>query len=236
VAAGNVTRFRRSDPDRIVRSRRPAHPAIVTVDDFTDVQLRRRSRAAEPLRGAQPGSWFARPGGPPRNAYLPEAAVLEQLNHWLCRLFAPENVDQTVTALLASQHGHAHHEKANDQQARKRHADAEASIRRFQAAIEAGIDPAALVDAVNRALAQRDAARAELDNEPVPHGLNEAEIRAMVDYLGDVGASLNGADPAKLETLYEALRLEMVYDAEQRAVDVVIRPARRGSARVRGGT
>jgi len=31
VAAGHVTRFRRSSPDRIVRSRQPAHPAIVAL-------------------------------------------------------------------------------------------------------------------------------------------------------------------------------------------------------------
>jgi hypothetical protein len=144
-------------------------------------------------------------------------------------------IDKTVATLVASQNNHAHHERATDHEvAKKRHADAEASIRRFQAAIKAGIDPAALVEAVNQALAQRDAARAELDNAPAPDGLSEAEIRAMVDYLGDVGASLNEADPTKLGNLYEALRLEMVYVAAERAVDVAIRPARRGSARVRG--
>jgi len=46
VGAGHVIRFRRSSPDCIVRSRRPAHAAIVSVDDFVSVQLLRRSRAA----------------------------------------------------------------------------------------------------------------------------------------------------------------------------------------------
>lgn len=44
VSAGHVVRFRRARPDRIVRSRVPAHPAIVSVQDFIDVQLLRRSR------------------------------------------------------------------------------------------------------------------------------------------------------------------------------------------------
>jgi hypothetical protein len=43
----------------------------------------------------------------------------------------------------------------------KRLADAEARPRRFQAAIASGVDPAALVDAINEAQAQRAAARAE---------------------------------------------------------------------------
>jgi hypothetical protein len=46
VAAGHVTRFRRAAPDRIVRSREPAHPTIISVEDFTEVQLLRRSRAS----------------------------------------------------------------------------------------------------------------------------------------------------------------------------------------------
>jgi hypothetical protein len=44
VAAGYVIRFRRGSPDRVVRSREIAHPPVVTVEDFTHVQLARRSR------------------------------------------------------------------------------------------------------------------------------------------------------------------------------------------------
>ncbi|WP_249228217.1 recombinase family protein [Kutzneria sp. CA-103260] len=51
VAADFVVRFRRSTPGRLVRSRVPAHPAIIDVADFTLVQLRRRSRATGDGRG-----------------------------------------------------------------------------------------------------------------------------------------------------------------------------------------
>lgn len=51
VAAGHVVRFRKSAPDRIVRSRRPAHPEIVSVEEFTQVQLLRKSRAAGGMCG-----------------------------------------------------------------------------------------------------------------------------------------------------------------------------------------
>ena len=40
----------------------------------------------------------------------------------------------------------------------------------------------------------------------------------------------------RLLRLYEALRLEMTYDAEAKTVSVTIRPMRRASERVRGGT
>jgi hypothetical protein len=54
---------------------------------------------------------------------------------------------------------------------------------------------------------------------PDPWDLSEAEIYAMVDSLGDIGA-----DPARMQKIYKSLRLEMVYDNDDRAVDVVIKP------------
>jgi hypothetical protein len=51
VAAGRVVRFRRSAPERIVRSRQQAHPVIVSVETFAQAQLMRRSRSAGGMRG-----------------------------------------------------------------------------------------------------------------------------------------------------------------------------------------
>ena len=50
IAAGHVVRFRRSHTDRVVRSRQAAHPAIVSIDTFTQAQLLRRSKSAGGLR------------------------------------------------------------------------------------------------------------------------------------------------------------------------------------------
>jgi hypothetical protein len=51
VGTGHVVRFKRAAPERVVRSRRPAHPEIVSVETFTRAQLMRRSRAAGGLPG-----------------------------------------------------------------------------------------------------------------------------------------------------------------------------------------
>jgi hypothetical protein len=45
VAAGHAVRFRRAAPGDVVRSERPAHPGIVSVAEFTQVQLLRRAKA-----------------------------------------------------------------------------------------------------------------------------------------------------------------------------------------------
>ncbi|GAB2984436.1 hypothetical protein LWP59_18160 [Amycolatopsis acidiphila] len=95
----------------------------------------------------------------PRTVNLREFDILELANQWLGNLFKQENVDRTVAALVASQ----------------------GPERRLQAAIEAGVDPAALVEAINEAQAQRAAARAELDGAAPPTAVGEAEVYAMVD-------------------------------------------------------
>ncbi|TCM33108.1 hypothetical protein EV648_1333 [Kribbella sp. VKM Ac-2568] len=56
VAAGHIVRFRRSAQSKIVRSREPAHPAIVSVEVFTRVQLEMRARRGSDMaaRASQP--------------------------------------------------------------------------------------------------------------------------------------------------------------------------------------
>ena len=97
------------------------------------------------------------------------------------------------------------------------------------------MEPAAVADALNRALEEREAARADLDRVPTTNVLTEKKIAEIVDGLGNVAELLNSADPSELAALYAALRLEMVYNAAK-IVGVSIRPTGRGSNRVRGGT
>ncbi|NUT49851.1 MAG: recombinase family protein [Saccharothrix sp.] len=266
VAAGNVTRFRRSSPDRIVRSRRPAHPEIVSVETFTEAQLLRRSRAAGgmrgiaklervrtggkrpyPLRGlircavcgrkmqgeaVRKGTYYrctARTLAPgsaaladhPKMVNLREDVVLTALNGWIGRLFAPENVDATVAELLGSQEST---EQASGNSAKKRLADAEAQLSRYQQAIKAGVDPAALVEVINEAQAARAAARAELAKVKSGGRFDAAEVYAMIDSLGDIGATLEDAKPERLAQLYAKLQVELLYEHTKKAVVVTASP------------
>ncbi|SFQ54560.1 hypothetical protein SAMN05421810_10978 [Amycolatopsis arida] len=88
-------------------------------------------------------------------------------------------------------------------------ADAETRLRRLRDAIEAGVEPAAMVEAINQAQEQRAAARAELDGAPAPDMVTEAEVRAMIDSLSDVSAALADAKHESLERLYRELGLEL---------------------------
>ncbi|WP_238606690.1 recombinase family protein [Amycolatopsis sp. Poz14] len=277
VAAGHVVRFRRATPDRIVRSRKPAHPEIVSVETFTQAQLLRRSKSSGGLatsrrseRGARStarlyllrglvrcgvcgrkmqgatirkGAYYrctARtmtPGSAmladhPKTVNLRERTVVEAINGWVGQLFDPEHVDETVAALLSSAGGGAGNAR---EVARRRLADAEARLRRFQDAIGAGVDPSAVVDAVNQAQAERAAAKAELESTPAGRRITDAEIYAMIDSLGDVGAALVDAKPAGLARLYGKLNLELRYEPKELAVYVTASPGV-DSECVRGGT
>jgi hypothetical protein len=163
---------------------------------------------------------------------LREYDVLEPLNAWIGHLFDRRNVDRTVAALVASQDGES---RSGERSAvEKRLADAEKRLRRFQDAIGAGIDAAALVGPINEAQAQRAAAQAELDGAPAPSAVTDAEVYAMIDALGDVGAALKDANPESLERLHRVLRLELRCQPHERAVDVQLAP-RVVNACVRGG-
>lgn len=280
VAAGHVVRFRRSSNDRVVRSREPAHPQIVSVEAFTQTQLLRRSKSAGGLRTARKQERSGRatvqpyrlrgrlrcslcnrkmeasprahglyyrcpartlaPGSPvlaqhPRAVYVREAVICGPLNAWVATLFHPQNRDRTVQALVDSQGGPPG--GTSVEQARRRLAAADTRLRRHHAAIEAGVDPAALVEPINQAQAERAAARAELDATPAEHDLTLHDAEAMIDQIGDIGEALARAEPLHAMELYDAMRLQLVYDPTARTVDVTIQPVRRvNSVCVRGGT
>jgi uncharacterized protein YPO0396 len=161
----------------------------------------------------------------PKNVYLPERAVLAPLNAWVGQLFDRKNIDHTVAELLASQPDSAKSDTAAREAMKKRLDEAEARLRRLRGAIEAGVEPTALVESINEAQTQRAAARAELDAvAPAPDTLSDAEVYAMIDSLGDIGQALNSANPESMQKLYQQLRLEMTYHAEAKTVDVAIRP------------
>ncbi|MCX2950201.1 recombinase family protein [Lentzea sp. NEAU-D7] len=280
VAAGHVVRFRRAAPDKVVRSRMPAHPQIISVEEFTQAQLIRQGKGAGGLATACKAERSGRPTkrpylfrgrlrhaecqrkmeGAPRKAmyyrcasrtlvpgsevagehppsvYLREDVLTEAVNAWIGGLFAPENVDRTVAALLEAQEPEKRSETKHGS-ARQRLTKAEEELKRFQNAIKAGVDPAALVEGINEAQASRAVAQAELVDVPTARGFEAAEIQAMIDALGDVGAKLADAKPESLADVYKRLDLQVLYTHIGREADVSINlTANVGNAYVRGGT
>ncbi|WP_280410861.1 recombinase family protein [Nocardia asiatica] len=279
AAAGNVTRFRRSPTHRIVRSKSPAHPPIVSVETFTQAQLLRRQRAgggnrtraklernrassglrpyllsglvrcagcsrkmqAELVRDAVYYRCRAKtiaPGSPalqdhPRTVNLREDIVVGPIDRWLASLFDREHRENTIAALVAAQD--TDDTDTRRRMLRQRTTDAEARLARHLAAIEAGVDPQALVTAMNAAQADKAAAQAELKSLPKINRLTDTEIRKLIDSLGDIRAVLAAGDPADKAQSYRALALEVRYQHQQQLAIIGATPCgvstgvRRGS-------
>jgi hypothetical protein len=76
-----------------------------------------------------------------------------------------------------------------------------------------------------------------LNAQPAALELTRQDIETMIDSIGDIIATITEAEPQRLTALYDALRLQMIYDPDSRVVDVTVQPRGRvNSARVRGGT
>jgi len=90
-----------------------------------------------------------------------------------------------------------------------------------------------LFDRENQAQVERAAAQAEFDNMPARTTIIDAEVYAMVDSLGDVGAVMADAKPTGLARLYRELNLELRYEPDEQAVYATARP-RADSACARG--
>lgn len=158
----------------------------------------------------------------PKTVNLREDHVVPALNKWLGTRFSRDNVDDTEAELIGSQDATV--ETGKHESAKQRLADAETRLKRHTAAIAAGVDPAALVEAINDAQADREAARAELAAAPAEPTISEAEVRALVDKLGDVGTKIETARPERLPEIYAEMGLELRFEQKERAVYVTARP------------
>lgn len=279
VAAGHIVRFKRSPAHRIIRSRRPAHPAIISVETFTQATLLRKQRAemsnrtrsqrertttirsnnnylfrgrihcdicgrkmqAEILRDTVYYRCRARtlaPGSPVQAAHpatinLREAELIEPLDNWLSTLFHQEHLDDTITTLLAAQDN----DGADTHRAalQRRIEQAQTRIGRHLAAIEAGIDPHMVVEAMNSAQADKAAAQVELNNAPATERFTEKEVRKLIESLGDVRLVLKGGAPEHKQELYNAIELQVRYAHLEHRATLNVSPVG-ANVRVRRGT
>lgn len=233
VAAGHVVRFRRSAQAKIVvRSREPAHPAIISVEDFARVQLLMRSR-----RSPGPTNYSKRDRNrvtePRVCVFRSRIRLTRPINKWIARLFSPAHLETTVAALVG-----ADEEDQSEEQtavARQRIAEAEATMKRLQRALEAGRDPDGLTSQYNAAALDKRAAEAALAAIEPAQRLTADDIRKMLSELGDMAKVLDSANREDLAELYKALDLVISYDDAETRADVSISP-RVVKVGVRGGT
>ncbi|HVU90616.1 MAG TPA: hypothetical protein VHC23_00180 [Jatrophihabitans sp.] len=160
-------------------------------------------------------------------------------------MFAAEKREETVR-LLAEAHETPLSDEAASAQARTCQETLQLRIGRLQDAIEAGADPAALVDRLNAAHTELKMVEQELaaaQAEVQRNAVSEAQVRRLLASLDEVARDVfTEADPADLAEFYRSIGLTVSYDRGSRTAEASVTLAPSGAAAVggvngvRGGT
>ncbi|WP_221305078.1 alcohol dehydrogenase catalytic domain-containing protein [Streptomyces sp. Ag109_O5-1] len=168
----------------------------------------------------------------PRTVNLRENVVCRALDQWIARAFAPDRLTATLTALTHASAAASTAETHTPEQAQARQAikDCERRLSRYQAALEAGADPAVVTQWINAAQQDKEAAQKKLDALPTltrkkQSPLDAQQIREITDSLGGIAQRIHTADTDKEGPLYEALGITISYEHAKRTATVRSRPS-----------
>ncbi|MFF7712695.1 hypothetical protein [Streptomyces sp. NPDC007988] len=168
----------------------------------------------------------------PRTVNLREDILCRALDSWVARAFAPDRLTAAITALDHASAAASSAESPTPEQGQARQAikECERRLARYQAALEAGADPAVVTRWINEAQRDKEAAQTKLDTLPAAARkkeppLNAQQIREITARLGDIARRIYAVDADKKGPIYEALGITISYEHETRAATVRSRPS-----------
>ncbi|MGW1913125.1 recombinase family protein [Streptomyces sp. NPDC002076] len=168
----------------------------------------------------------------PRTVYLRGDIVCQALDRWIARAFAPDRLSATIEALTHASAAASTAEPQSPEQAQARQAikECERRLARYQAALDAGADPAVVTRWINEAQRDKDAAQKKLDAHPAvtrkkQSPLDARQIREITESLGDIAQRIQRAAVEKKGPLYDALGITISYEHATRTATVRSRPS-----------
>ena len=121
--------------------------------------------------------------------------------------------------------------------ARRKVADCNARMTKYRAAMDGGADPVVVAGWMADVQGERLQAERDLASCAGTEPLTTAELRQVVEGLGDVAVQLTEADRADKAAIHAALGLRVTYDPVTRCVIAEARPeGAYRTERVGGGT
>ncbi|MEV6293391.1 recombinase family protein [Streptomyces sp. NPDC051896] len=139
----------------------------------------------------------------PRTVYLREDIVCQALDRWIARAFAPDRLSATIEALTHASAAASTAEPQTPEQTQARQAikECERRLARYQAALDAGADPAVVTQWINEAQRDKDAAQKKVDAHPAvtrkkQSPLDARQIQQITESLGDI-ARASRSPPSK---------------------------------------
>ncbi|MFD7898301.1 hypothetical protein [Streptomyces sp. NPDC059743] len=182
----------------------------------------------------------------PRNVFLREADVIGPLDSWLVRAFAPHRLETTLTALAEAARNDTEDNGAETERIQQQLRECDTKLARYQAALDAGGDPATIVGWTNQVTAEKTKAQARLRAIPRKAASSKQDIKTLITGLGDIIAAIHGATPQEKAAVYRSLGIQGTYHPGKHQVrteanlypDLVTASAspRGVMVRVRGGT
>ena len=169
----------------------------------------------------------------PRNVYVSEDPIVIALDEWLARLFDPDNLEATWEQLAAAS-GPAEADAARIDAATRQLADCDARLAKYRTALETGADPTVVATWIAEVQGERLAADRILA-EARPTTTTPAEIRALVERMGDLTEVLASADPQLKTELYGDLGVRLTYRPDEELVSVEAAPFGRPKCVSEGG-
>ncbi|MEU6221338.1 recombinase family protein [Streptomyces sp. NPDC047022] len=168
----------------------------------------------------------------PRTVYLREDVVCQALDQWIARAFTPDRLTATLEALTHASAAASTAETHTPEQTQARQAikDCERRLTRYQAALDAGADPAVVTQWINDAQRDKEMAHRKLDALPTATRKEESplgaqQIREMTESLGDIAQRIHAAAVDEKGPLYEALGITISYENATRTAIVRSRPS-----------
>ncbi|MEU9214732.1 hypothetical protein AB0D27_44560 [Streptomyces sp. NPDC048415] len=113
---------------------------------------------------------------------------------------------------------------------RSRSRKCERRLAHYQAALEAGADPAVVTQWINEAHRDKEAVQKKLDALPAAtrdteQQLTADQIRSITERLGDMAQHIHAVDANEKGPLYEALGITISYEHATRTATVRSRPS-----------
>jgi hypothetical protein len=129
----------------------------------------------------------------PRSLYLREDKIVELVDPWIRRAFAPANLRSTLQAMADAQHddGDQHQVAA----AREKISTCQTKLDRYRAALDAGTDPVLVQQWISQVQAQKAVAEADLRQITGRRIMTIDEINTLVEAMSGIATILWKADP-----------------------------------------
>jgi hypothetical protein len=159
----------------------------------------------------------------PKQVYIGERRIVDELDKWIASLFNPEHLDQTCEQLAAASATPDDGDLAKLEVNRRKIADCDRRLARYQAALDNGADPAVVATWIAQVQGEKLAAQKTLAAAP-PQSSTPDQIRNLIAGLGDLAAMLGRADGSAKADLYAALGLRLTYRPTEQRIDVVAAP------------